>query len=625
MSILYIDFETVSQLKLKVTGTWAYICDPSTKVIMLSWAFDSQKPQTVLGGDFLPAEVVSHILAGGVVVATNAEFERAIFQEHYGFDNVEMRCTASMARYLTLPPSLDGNAKALGFEGKLQAGKAKLRKHFKAKSIEEIPHEDLALIIQYCEQDVEATRAIHEAMGELPARELAVWKLDQKINARGINVDVKLAQAAISIVDEAKAAFTSILSDLTEGKVTAATQRQRILEWIQSRGVEAEDLKANTVEQLLAGELEDDVREVLLCRQRGGGSATGKYSKVLHMEVNGLVRGNLKYYGATTGRWSGAGFQAQNLPRGNVDDTDALADMFLRRDVSAIVDVAGNVFDGAKSAVRPLIRASEGSSLVIADYSSIEARVLAYLAGQHDLLDQFRSGEDIYCSFASKIFGKQITKADKRERMVGKVGILGLGYGMGALKFQATLLDWCGMEVSLKFAQNVVDTYRGSYGRIKSFWYELENGAIDCMRGEKRDETPWTLEGGRLTYTLCSGRDISYQRPWLSAGKYDNQALNYWKPLGPKMFRTNTYSGKLAENIVQATARDIMASAMLELDEAGYDILLTVHDEIIIESSDNNDLGLTLKTVEGIMSQQRDWHLGLPLAVEGFVTKRFKK
>ena len=621
MRTLFLDFETASQVKIKDAGTWGYVCHPTTHVLMISYAFDDEKPTTAIAPERLPLEVEEHIRYGGVVVATNAEFESAVFQEFYGLA-ANMRCTASVARYLTLPPSLHGNAEALGLEGKHQEGLAKLKKHYKATSVQSIPSGDLALIVKYCEQDVEMTRAVHQVMGELPSKELKVWKLDQKINRRGITVDVKLAEKILAIVEAEKATLAPILERLTDGKVTAATQRQRILEWIVSKGVEAADLKAETVDRLLEGELADDVREVLLCRQRAGGSATGKFKKVLAMEVNGRIRGNLKYHGATTGRWAGSGFQAHNMPRGNVDDTDALADYFHSRDLASVREVAGNVFDGAKSAVRPLVTASEGRMLVVVDYSSIEARVLAWLAGQSDLIDAFRTGEDIYCSFASKIFGKRVTKADKRERMVGKVGILGLGYGMGANKFQATLMDWVGMDVTNQFAKNVVYTYRNSYGDIRNFWYQLEREAVACMRGS--GESRWTHEDNRLTYTLESGRDISYQQPYLSTGKFDNVQLSFFKPLGKKMFRNSTYSGKLAENVVQATARDVMVDAMLELDAKGHDIILTVHDEIIVEC-DESKADLTLKAVESIMSRGSQWTTGLPLAVEGFVTKRFKK
>ena len=383
-------------------------------------------------------------------------------------------------------------------------------------------------------------------------------------------------------------------------------------------------MQKETVKSLRSRDLDDEVDEMLFIRQEGGGTSIGKFKKALAMSGDdGRVRGNLRYHGASTGRWAGSGLQVQNLPRGNVSDTDALAEMFLNYKPDLISDVAGNVFDGAKSAVRPLLTASLGHKLVVADYSSIEARVLAWIAGEKSLVQQFFSGADIYCSFASNIFGKTITKADKTERMVGKVGVLGLGYGMGAAKFQATLKDWCGLEVDLTFAQSVVDTYRESYPHIKNFWHELEKGAIEAMRNGESNCGKWYKKSS-LQYTLPSGRVIRYQKPSLIKGKFGNDALAYLRPKDGRLVRSDTYGGKLTENVVQAVARDIMASAMLRADKVGIRLLLSVHDELIAEAREE-EADLVLSQLERIMTAPISWCDGMPLSVEGFTSFRFKK
>ena len=476
-------------------------------------------------------------------------------------------------------------------------------------------------MIDYCKQDVEVERAVHNRLGDLPARELAIWKLDQVMNARGITVDCNLADKVIDRVEAAKTLLNDEVSELSDGVITRPTQAKRIIEWLGQRGIETDDLTAETVKRLLSEHDDPDVQQMLLARQNGAGVATGKYVRAKAMQMlDGRVRGNLRYHGATTGRWAGSGLQIQNLPRGNVSDTDSLAELFLEgKDVD---EVAGNVFMAAKSAVRPMLTASEGMELVVLDYASIEARVLAAIAEEHSLVEQFRSGEDIYCSFASEVFGRTVTKADKKERMVGKVGILGLGYGMGANKFQATLKDWAGMTVTLAFAQNVVDRYREKYPNIPAYWYGLEGDAIDCMMGREGDENKWHKEGRALCYTLPSGRIIRYQNARIGEGKFGNPAIHYQRPLGKQMVRSDTYGGKLCENVVQAVARDLLCDALLDAEKTGMRLLATIHDEIIAESSNPSE---TLKDLSAIMRKTKPWAAGIPVDVEGLTSFRYKK
>jgi DNA polymerase len=624
MRILHIDFETSSKANIKDTGTYRYCSDPTTDVICVGWAFDYDPVQV---HSYPPNEVLEHIESGGLVYAHNASMEEQILYHIYGIENVNMRCTSAVASYHALPASLEAVAEHHGLSVKKdKEGYKVLRKHFKTPT-DDIPNEDYDVIVEYCRQDVEVERAIHQRLGELPANELKVWQLDQKMNRKGWKVDTALARSCIKAVEEAKATIETDLQRLTDGAVEKPTQAKRIITWLESRGIETSNLTKDTVVDLLEQDIPAEVREVLLCRQRGGGSATGKYVKALAMADpnDNKVRGNLKYHGATTGRWAGSGLQVQNLPRGNVSDTDTLADMFLRGNIGKVKEVAGNVYDGAKSAVRPLLTASSPDKrLIVADYSAIECRVLAWLAGQEDLVDEIRSGVDTYCSFASKVFKKTITKEDKKERAVGKVAILGLGYGMGANKFQDTLKSMAGLQVNLNFAQSVVDTYRSTYAHIRNYWYDLERNAIEAVKYGESKDGKWYREGKTLHHILSSGRIIRYQNVSLMAGKFDNEAIKYRRPLGKNMVWSDTYGGKLTENICQATARCVMSDSMLRLDEAGIDLIATVHDEVIAEAP-ANEADLTLERMESIMSEEKAWSGGLPLATEGFVSYRFKK
>ncbi len=624
MRILHIDFETSSKANIKDTGTYRYCADPTTEVICVGWAFGDDPVQV---SERLPNEVLEHIESGGLVYAHNASMEEQILYHIYGIENVNMRCTSAVASYHALPASLEAVAEHLGLDVKKdKEGSKVLRKHFKTP-VSEIPASDLETIKAYCRQDVEVERAIHQRLGELPANELKVWQLDQKMNRKGWKVDTALARSCIKAVEEAKATIETDLQRLTGGVAEKPTQVKRIITWLESRGIETANLTKDTVVDLLEQDLPAEVREVLLCRQRGGGSATGKYVKALAMADpnDSKVRGNLKYHGATTGRWAGSGLQVQNLPRGNVSDTDTLADMFLRGNIGKVKEVAGNVYDGAKSAVRPLLTASSPDKrLIVADYSAIECRVLAWLAGQEDLVQEIRDGVDTYCSFASKVFKKTITKEDKKERAVGKVAILGLSYGMGAAKFQDTLKSMAGLQVNLNFAQSVVDTYRSTYAHIRNYWYDLERNAIEAVKYGESKDGKWYREGKTLHHILSSGRIIRYQNVSLMAGKFDNEAIKYRRPLGKNMVWSDTYGGKLTENICQATARCVMSDSMLRLDEAGIDLIATVHDEVIAEAP-ANEADLTLERMESIMSEEKAWSGGLPLATEGFVSYRFKK
>lgn len=620
MRILHIDFETSSKAKIQDTGTYRYCSDPTTEVICVGWAFDDEPVQV---SERLPNEIRRHIREGGLVYAHNASMEEQVLYHIYGIENVNMRCTSAVASYHALPASLEAVAEHLNLSvQKDKEGAKVLRKHFKTP-LDEIPSSDAQVIKAYCKQDVEVEREIHKQLGELPARELEIWKLDQEMNRRGIAVDTKLATIIIDKVETAKALLNDEISLATCGAVEKPTQAKRIITWLAEQGIETDNLQAGTVQALLE-EIDDElVQQVLLCRQNGAGVATGKYKKALAMAgVDERVRGNLKYHGATTGRWAGSGLQIQNLPRGSVSDTDALADLFLAgKDVD---EIAGDVFKAAKSAVRPMMRAGEGQKLIVVDYASIEARVLAWLAGEDKLVEEFRSGSDIYCSFASEVFGEVVTKADKKKRMVGKVGILGLGYGMGANKFQATLKDWADLDVSLDFAQKVVDRYRNAYSGIKHYWYELDCGAVNALLGKSADDSDWYMEKGALCYTLRSGRTIRYQNARLIEGKYGNPAVKYQRPLGKNMVWADTYGGKICENVVQACARDIMADALVKLDAAGYTLVATVHDEVIIEH-DAATADLHLIMVESIMRTNNSWSDGLPLGVEGFTSVRYKK
>jgi len=623
MTILHMDFETSSRIKIGEVGVHRYVEDRSTEIICFCYAFDDEPVQVAMFSD-MPDRVAKHIHSGGIVYAHNATMEREVLETIHGFSFVNMRCTSAVASYNALPAALGALAGHLNLDiQKDKEGAKVLARHYTTPP-REIPQEDLEVIVKYCMQDVEVEREIHRILGDLPAQELKVWQLDQKMNNRGVCFDSKLATNCIDKMESAKDSLNAELLRLTDGKVERPTQGARIIKWLAERGVKAKDMAKDTVADLLTCELDDDVREVLLNRQRGSGSSTRKFAKGLEMVgMDGRIRGSLKYHGATTGRWAGSGIQPQNLPRGNVNDTDALADAIVQHDWDTAVSMAGNVFDAGKSAIRPMLKARDGKTLFIVDYSSIEARVLAWYAGQSDLVQAFHDGADIYCTFAEKVFKRAITKADKKERMIGKQAVLGLGYGMGARKFQATLGSF-GTTVTLDFAQSVVDTYREAYPNIRNLWYSLDRGAVEAVQYGESKDGKWFAENGVLHFTLPSGRLLRYQSCKLFTNKFDKPAVSYRRPLGKNFVWSDSYGGKWCENVCQAIARDVMVDSMLDLDRAGHKLILTVHDEVVIEG-DVEKADLTLKEIESIMVKPRQWCVGLPTAVEGDHNFRFKK
>jgi DNA polymerase len=519
-------------------------------------------------------------------------------------------------------------------------------------------HESKALykrLWEYCRQDVLAEEALSSQIPDLSDDEERMFLMDRVINSRGFQLDIDAVTTALHLIAGEEKILNGELATLTKGKVKKATQRAQMIKWLASEGVHLPDTRAETISAALEDDSEqaalwdmsgvgisDDAKRGLQLMKELGRSSTAKYVKMQQwMDDTGRVRGGLLYHGASTGRWSGQGVQPHNFVRGSVGDIEGLWRVLKSRDRSAIGDfpvdpvkapgkAIGSVMDALANALRGAIVAAPASQLYVADYSSIEARVLLWVAGDQKGLDIFRSGRDIYCEMASEIYGRPISKADKEERQVGKAAILGLGYQMGWSKFQATAAK-AGSILGGGFAQRVVEAYRTKFWRVKQLWSDLEDAARRAVEHPGKQvwvgKIQWKVEGRFLYCILPSGRKLAYPDPELREretpwGEKKN-ALTYKgiNQLSHKWERQTSYGGMLVENIVQAISRDLMACAMQRIERTGiYNVVLTVHDEIIAESGAGD-----IKQFEKLMAECPDWAKDCPVAVEGCAGPRYKK
>lgn len=639
--MLSIDFETRSIIDLKKTGVYPYAQHPTTDVWCMAYAKDDGDVQVWQPGQPIP-DVILNGAASQQFRAHNAQFERIIWRDimvkRYGFPPITMQqwhCTAAECRAMGLPGSLDGAAKALGLAHQKDAiGQRLMLRMAKPRAIQEdgtliwwnVPSR-IATLIEYCKQDVVVERAIAEKVQRLNDAERAVYLLDQKINDRGVQIDTRLVEAGIEVIDIANEKANAEISELTGGAVSGITKNADLSAWL---GV-ASVAKAN-VRELLGQDLSPKVRRVLELRQEASKSSVAKLNAFQECVCkDGRVRGLLLYHGAATGRWSGRLVQPQNFPRGDFKYSviEAAIPLVLKKDYDGIDALYGSAHGLISSMLRACFIAKPGHVLFSADYSAIEARVLAWLANEQDVLDVFRSGQDIYCHAATGIYGRTITPADKDERQIGKVAVLALGYQGGVRAFQS-MATMYNIEIADEKADEIKNAWRKANARIVSWWAALENAALDAIHTGSgvAPGVLFGLDDGWLWCQLPSGRRLWYanarlverETPWgalRTSVKCDgvNSVTKKFEPF-------DLYGGLLAENIVQAVSRDLMAAAMLRLEDAGYPIVMTVHDEVVAESSTESG---TFEEFRDILCRLPSWAKGLPLTADGWTGQRYRK
>lgn len=525
--------------------------------------------------------------------------------------------------------------------------------------------DQLTTLFAYCKQDVLVEEAVSHALPDLSSDETHIFILDRRINERGFQLDREAVETALRLIDDEFTELNAELATLTQGAVTKASQRAKMLVWFAENGLDLPDTQAATIENALSTPHPLVVQRGLELMQLLGKSSVAKYETMADwMCPDGRVREGLLYHGASTGRFTGKGVQPHNFPRGSLSkellsDPDLIWSVLKSCDRETINAVFGSVMNGLSSALRGVITAAPGKHLYVADYAAIEARVLLWHAQDEDGLNIFRRKEDIYSDMASAIYGRPINrKVDIAEGHLGKVAILGLGYQMGAAKFVSTaatfgieLIEYspCGVcgrgpnshannheyeprDPTLMTAARVVDTYRKKFWRVRNLWTQQENAAIQTVT--RREPTvcgrvTWELDGRFLYCTLPSGRRLAYPDPKVSAKSMPwggrRETLSYMgiNTYTRQWTRNEAYGGLLVENQVQAIARDLLAAAMLRCEQTEmYLPVLSVHDEIVTEV---DKAAGSVDEFIGLMEALPVWADGCPVKAEGWAGERYHK
>ena len=650
---LLIDLETYSSVDISKAGAFKYVESDDFEIMLLAYAWNDG-PVAVLdltGSDMETQEELQDIRAAlldpdTVKVAHNSAFERACLTKFLGQElpAEEWEDTMILAAMNGLPMSLDSAGAALQLKDqKIKEGtllinyfckpcKPTLSNGGRTRNRREHAPDKWARFVEYCRRDVEVEQAIFYRLHRFPVPdwERKVWALDSRINERGVLVDTKMAQAAIDVDEAVREAHTAELQRLTGlENPNSVTQ---LKEWLETVGLSCESLNKATVSDLLGKVPDPTTRRVLELRQQLGKTSTKKYQAMLAAACqDDRVRGIMQYYGAgRTGRWAGRIVQPQNLPQNHLDAIDKVRELVRQRDLETLELAFDNVPDVLSQLIRTALVAKPGHTFLVADYSAIEARVIAYLAGEQWRMDVFAQGGDIYCSSASQMFKVPVVKhgVNGHLRQKGKVAELACGYGGGVSALKAFGADKMGL--SEEEMQNIVDQWRAASPTIPRLWREVEKAAKQALKSPGRSVKVW---GWEETTTVCtyrkdadalrcrlpSGRVLSYWGARLdNDGKIcfmgQNQTTRKWEKM-------ETWGGRLVENIVQAYARDCLAVALLRLDEAGYKITFHVHDEVIVEAP----VGSTWQEVAEIMGQPIDWAPGLLLRGDGYETRFYMK
>ncbi|MEE8607954.1 MAG: DNA polymerase [Nitrospiraceae bacterium] len=665
MSVLNIDFESRSTLPLQKTGVYPYAQHHTTDIWCMAYAFDDEPVQLWTPIDELregpyPSprfdwDVVEHIRSGGEVRAWNAQFERIIWHyilhHRYGFPILkreQIYDTAADAAALALPRGLGKAAQVLGLGiEKDDAGYRLMMRMAKPRKPRKDEDPDALLwwddedrrerLYAYCKQDVEVERAIGKRLRKLSDDERRVYLLDQKMNDRGVMLDMPLIHAAQGIVAEGMSRANAELDEVTSGKVSAVTKVKDLTKWLQYREIDVDNVRKDTLRDLLDGYLPEDVRTALEIRRDSGKTSTAKLAAMVHAACeDDRARGLLLYHGASTGRWAGKLIQPQNFPRPTVPQVDEYIFEVLDGNYDNIDDEYPPIVV-VSSMLRSMLRAAPGHRFMAGDYAQIEARVLAWIAGQNDLLQLFSEGGKVYEDMAAFIYGVPIEEIEdpSERRQVGKNSILGGGFGMGWERFQSQVKEQTGIDISDEDAKRAIDGYREKNYRIKAFWPEINNAAMAAVADPGRVTTVgrndcirYVVRGQFLWCQLPSKRFLAYAMPDIRDRK---TPWGEWKPAVSYMGvdsvtrqwrRHDTYGGHLTENVVQAIARDLIAGGTLRLNEAGYRPLLTVHDEVICEPPEGHG---SMEEFLGLLTYRPGWAEGLPVAATGWEGQRYRK
>ena len=642
---LYLDTETYSSIDITKAGAFKYMEAPDFEILLLPYAWNDEPVRVLDLTDPVDREELPDIISGlldpdVLKIAHNNAFERSAYRRQFGhymlpeeWDDTMILCAMN-----GLPMSLDAAGEALNLpQQKLKEGKLLINYFCKpckptianGGRTRNLPHhapDKWARFKEYAKVDVVAMREIHKRLGSfpIPAWERKVWALDARINERGVQIDKELAQSAIAVDEAFREEHTEELRKLTH--LDNPNSVAQLKEWLEGVGVSVDSLNKATVSDLRSTLPDPTTQRVLELRQLLGKTSTKKYEAMTAAACqDSRVRGLLQYYGAgRTGRWAGRLVQVQNLPQNHLDRIGMVRELVRGRDLETLEMCFDSVPDVLSQLIRTAFVAKEGHTFLVSDYAAIEARVIAYLAGETWRMEVFAKGGDIYCSSASQMFKVPVEKhgVNGHLRQKGKIAELACGYGGGVAALKAFGADKMGLTE--EEMQDIVTQWRQASPMIPRFWRDTENAAKKALENPGKTTTlpcgvKYRRDGNALRCRLPSGRILSYWDARIdSDGSISfmgqNQTTRKWE-------KTDTWGGKLVENIVQAFARDCLAVALLRLDEAGYKITFHVHDEIVAEAP----IGSRWEDMAEIMGRPIEWAPGLLLRGDGYETKFYMK
>ena len=637
-----IDFETYSVVDLRVSGAFRYAEDPSTEALILAFSDGSFDPVAV---DLTRPDAFEKLTPlfdaverGETISAHNVQFERLIWTKVCKFPVTprphQWDCTAARARMIALPGSLEGAAGALGLEFRKDPRGLELINLFskpdrngRRRLPADYPAEFKAFM-EYCRQDVRVEMALDRVLPPLSPVEKEAFLLDYKINDRGLPVNLDLVKKAAAFVDEYSA---ELLRRAEEIAGCRPSQREKTLDYLRSRGFDLPNLQAATVEALAAQPgVPQDIVELIEYRIELSRAGTKKLKAIQNtVSADGRIRGGFLFSAASTRRWSSTGVQLHNLQKPSGETNPEVALSLLEDDPNDLRIMFNRPLSVIAESIRGFFESPE--YFLIADYSSVEPRGLAWVVNEEWLLDAYRRKQDVYKVMAGRLYGIPSSQVNDSQRFMGKQLVLGCGYGMGATRFRETVAKF-GRQLTEEEAQAAVQGYRQSVPQITKFWRDIERACIRAVRDWRTIHLgrlvirPDTLANGfRILYIDMPSGSIAYPNPSLGSEEWNGQirdTFEFYTPLGSGWVKTDTFGGSLTENIIQALTRDILRDGMIAADKAGFRIVGHVHDEVIAEGDNNPD---DLRELERILCESSPWAEGLPLASEGYIAKRYRK
>ena len=645
MQTLSIDLETYSDQPLAKTGVYRYVESPDFEILLFAYSVDGGPVQQIdlACGEKIPSEILCALEDDKVIKwAFNANFERICLSRFLGYptgDYLEpdsWKCSMVWAAYMGLPLSLEGAGAVLGLEKQKLAEGQDLIKYFcqpcaptksngqRTRNLPKHAPDKWLTFKKYNIRDVETEMSIQARLSKYPVPD-SVWEeyhLDQEINDRGVGLDMELVRQAIQMDGRSRSELTQAMKELTS--LDNPNSVQQMKQWLADNGVETDTLGKKAVAELLKT-APPPLQKVLTLRQQLAKSSVKKYQAMeTAICADDRARGMFQFYGANrTGRWAGRIIQMQNLPQNHLDDLSEARGLVRAGGFDALEMLYEDVPDTLSQLIRTAFVPQENRKFIVADFSAIEARVIAWLAGEKWRQDVFAEGKDIYCASASQMFGVPVEKhgVNGHLRQKGKIAELALGYGgsVGALKAMGALE----MGLSEDELPALVSAWRQANPKIVQFWWAVDRAVMDAVTRKTTTKTHgiiFSARNGMLFITLPSGRSLAYVKPKIGENRFGGDCITYEGVGGTKKWeRIDSYGPKFVENIVQATSRDILCYAMKTLRCCS--IVMHIHDELVIEA----DRRMSLQAVCDQMSRTPPWASGLQLRADGYETDFYKK